>query len=94
MLELGGDASARHAALASDIDAAGVDLVFCAGPLMRALWEALPKDRRGAWAPSAADLAPVLNAVVAAGDVVMIKGSKASKASLLVQELVTLSEAA
>jgi UDP-N-acetylmuramoyl-tripeptide--D-alanyl-D-alanine ligase len=94
MLELGGDAPARHAALAGDIDAAGVDLVFCAGPLMRSLWEALPKDRRGAWAPSAADLAPVLNAAVAAGDVIMIKGSKASKASLLVQELVMLGEAA
>ena len=26
----------------------GVDLVFCCGPLMRALWEALPPERQGA----------------------------------------------
>jgi len=94
MLELGPEAPARHAALAGEIEAAGVDLVFCAGPLMRSLWDALPKARRGAWAPGAADLAPALNAAVAAGDVVMIKGSKASKASLLVEALVTMSEAA
>jgi UDP-N-acetylmuramoyl-tripeptide--D-alanyl-D-alanine ligase len=94
MLELGADAPARHAALAGEVEAAGVDLVFCAGPLMRSLWDALPKSVRGAWAPAAADLAPALNAAVAAGDVVMIKGSNASKASLLVEALVTMSEAA
>lgn len=94
MLELGDDAPARHAALAGAIKAAGVDRVFLAGPLMRSLWDGLPCVLRGAWTPAAADLAPILAEAVSAGDVVMIKGSKASKASLLVSALVSQSEAA
>lgn len=93
MLELGADAPARHAALAAQIEAAGVDRVFLAGPLMRSLWDGLPCARRGAWAPTAADLAPILIEAIGAGDVVMIKGSKASKASLLVKALASHGEA-
>jgi UDP-N-acetylmuramoyl-tripeptide--D-alanyl-D-alanine ligase len=92
MLELGADAPARHAELAGAVEAAGVDLIFCTGPLMRSLWEALPKSRRGAWAPSAAELAPCLTRAVVAGDVVMVKGSKASLASLLVSALLAEGE--
>ena len=33
-----------------------VDLVFCAGPLMHALWEALPSERRGGYAETSAAL--------------------------------------
>ena len=33
-----------------------VDLVFCAGPLMQALWEALPSERRGGYAETSAAL--------------------------------------
>jgi UDP-N-acetylmuramoyl-tripeptide--D-alanyl-D-alanine ligase len=89
MLELGAEAPARHAALAAPIAAAGLDLVFCAGPLMLSLWDALPAARRGAWAGSAAELAPALREAVAAGDVVMVKGSNASRARLLVDALVS-----
>jgi UDP-N-acetylmuramoyl-tripeptide--D-alanyl-D-alanine ligase len=92
MLELGADAPARHAALAEAVEAAGVDLTFCAGPLMRSLWEALPKARRGAWAENAAELAPCLTRAVGAGDVVMVKGSHASQASLLVAALLAEGE--
>ncbi|MGA2952002.1 MAG: UDP-N-acetylmuramoyl-tripeptide--D-alanyl-D-alanine ligase [Caulobacteraceae bacterium] len=94
MLELGADAAARHAALAEPIAAAGLDLVFCAGPLMRSLWDALPSARRGAWAQSAAELAPALGEAVSAGDIVMVKGSNASGARLLVETLVSESAAA
>jgi UDP-N-acetylmuramoyl-tripeptide--D-alanyl-D-alanine ligase len=87
MLELGDAGPALHADLAPAITAAGIDQLFCAGPQMRALFEALPPARRGAWAPAAEDLAPVLAAAVAAGDTVMVKGSKASQASLLVTAL-------
>src|ERR1022692_2529469 len=47
MLELGAQGPALHRALAEPIQAAGVDLVFCSGPLMRVLWEALPSGTRG-----------------------------------------------
>ena len=87
MLELGPDAPLRHAELAGPIEAAGVDLVFCAGPLMRCLWEALPPHLRGAYAETAAELAPEVREAVRAGDVVMVKGSNGSKASLVVRAL-------
>jgi UDP-N-acetylmuramoyl-tripeptide--D-alanyl-D-alanine ligase len=89
MLELGPDGPARHAALAGPVDEADIDLVFCAGPLMRQLFDALPPSRRGAWAPDAASLAPSLLAAVAKDDAVMVKGSKASKASMLAQALLS-----
>ena len=87
MLELGSDAAGRHAELAGPIAEAGVDLVFCAGPRMRALFDALPGARRGGWAATAADLAPEVEAAVRDGDVVMVKGSNGSKAGLLAQAL-------
>jgi UDP-N-acetylmuramoyl-tripeptide--D-alanyl-D-alanine ligase len=80
MLELGEGAGAAHAALAGAIESAGVDLVFCAGPLMETLWRTLPPARRGAWARCAGELAPTLAEAVAPGDLVMVKGSKGSKA--------------
>ena len=87
MLELGPEGALRHAELAEPLAAAHVDLVFCAGPLMHALWEQLSPARRGAWAETAAALAPDIRAAVRAGDVVMVKGSNGSKASLVVRTL-------
>jgi UDP-N-acetylmuramoyl-tripeptide--D-alanyl-D-alanine ligase len=87
MLELGEAAAARHADLAEPIDSARIDLVFCAGPLMKCLWEALPPHRRGAWAPDAEALTPALVAAVGPGDAVMVKGSNASRAARLVAAL-------
>ena len=80
MLELGAEAPSFHAALAEPLEAAGVDLVFCAGPLMKSLWDALPPTRRGGYAETAAELAPLVARAVEPGDVVMVKGSNGSKA--------------
>ena len=52
MLELGPQAVDLHRGLADPILANAVDLVFCAGEKMRALWEALPSERRGGYAES------------------------------------------
>jgi len=92
MLELGSDAEAMHAALAGPIAEAKVDLVFCAGPLMCALWEALPVERRAGYARSAAELVPDVVREVRAGDVVMVKGSNGSKAGTLAAALGALGE--
>jgi UDP-N-acetylmuramoyl-tripeptide--D-alanyl-D-alanine ligase len=94
MLELGEDAPRLHAALAAPIDAAQVDLVFCAGPLMAALWDALPTHRRGGYAQTAEALIPLLMKAVRAHDLVMIKGSNGSKASRLVAALRSVAEGA
>ena len=90
MLELGADAAERHADLAAPLQAAKVDLVFCAGPLMHSLWEVLPGALRGGWAASANELAPEVLGAVAAGDVVMVKGSNGSKAGLIAQALASM----
>jgi UDP-N-acetylmuramoyl-tripeptide--D-alanyl-D-alanine ligase len=90
MLELGPEAQAFHAGLAAPLDAASIDLVFCAGPLMKSLWDALPPTRRGGYAETAAALAPQLAQAVEAGDVVMVKGSNGSKAGQIAQALLAL----
>jgi len=90
MLELGPGAADFHAGLAQRLDEAKVDLVFCCGPLMKSLWDALPPTRRGSYAETAADLAPRVAQAVEPGDVVMVKGSNGSKAGLIAQALVSL----
>jgi UDP-N-acetylmuramoyl-tripeptide--D-alanyl-D-alanine ligase len=87
MLELGQDASALHRALAKAVTENAVDLVFCAGPLMRSLWEALPSERRGGYAETSAMLEADVLGVVRAGDAVMVKGSLGSKMGPIVKAL-------
>ena len=90
MLELGPEAARFHAEGAQMAEEAGVDLVFCAGPLMKFLWDALPPTRRGGYAETAAALAPRVVQAVLPGDVVMVKGSNGSKASAVAEALAAL----
>lgn len=78
MRELGETAPALHAALAEDLIAMGADSVFTACPLMQHLFDALPKDMRGAHAQRADALLPELCAVIQPDDVVLVKGSHGS----------------
>jgi UDP-N-acetylmuramoyl-tripeptide--D-alanyl-D-alanine ligase len=87
MLELGSSADAMHRKLADAIEAAGIDLVFCSGSLMRALWEALPSRARGGYAEMAAGLESAVLGAIRAGDAVMVKGSLGSKMGPLVKAL-------
>ena len=87
MLELGDEGPNYHAALVEPLSAADIDLVFCAGPLMKSLWDALPSTRRGGYALSAVDLAPQIAQVVEPGDLVMVKGSNGSKAGVVATAL-------
>ncbi|WGM31753.1 UDP-N-acetylmuramoyl-tripeptide--D-alanyl-D-alanine ligase [Brevundimonas sp. NIBR11] len=90
MLELGDQSAAMHAGLAEPIDAAGLDIVHAAGAEMRHLYDALPPSRRGVWAPTAAELAAQAADLVGANDIVMVKGSNGSKASLVAAALAAL----
>ncbi|HET9904032.1 MAG TPA: UDP-N-acetylmuramoylalanyl-D-glutamyl-2,6-diaminopimelate--D-alanyl-D-alanine ligase [Xanthobacteraceae bacterium] len=87
MLELGGDGPRLHAELADAITANQIDLVFCSGRLMRFLWDAIPRERRGGHAADAASLEPQVLAAVRAGDAVMIKGSLGSRMGPIVKAL-------
>jgi UDP-N-acetylmuramoyl-tripeptide--D-alanyl-D-alanine ligase len=90
MLELGPQASQFHAGLAQPLEEAQVDLVFCAGPLMKSLWDALPPTRRGGYAETAEALAPQVVRAAEPGDVVMVKGSNGSKAGAVTAALSAL----
>lgn len=87
MLELGEAEAEMHAALADDPAMADIALVHCAGPRMRHLHEALPETRRGRWAETAAELAADAAALVVPGDLVLVKGSKSSCISAVVEAL-------
>ena len=87
MLELGDGARDAHLALASLPAMAAVDVVHCAGPLMRALFDELPQNQRGEWAEDAAQLAAGAHRLVGAGDAVLVKGSKGSRISLVVDAI-------
>jgi UDP-N-acetylmuramoyl-tripeptide--D-alanyl-D-alanine ligase len=87
MLEMGEKSSQLHGELAPLVDAAGVDVVFACGPHMRALYDALPDSRRGAYAESSQGLESALLDTVRTGDVVMVKGSLGSAMGPLVKAL-------
>ncbi len=87
MLELGSAGAELHRALAAPLHDANVDLVFCSGPLMHALWGALPSGRRGGYAETAAALEAGVLEAIHEGDVVMVKGSLGYKMGPIVKAL-------
>jgi UDP-N-acetylmuramoyl-tripeptide--D-alanyl-D-alanine ligase len=87
MLELGPTGAALHRGLIDAVNANHIDLVYCCGPLMRNLWDALSTGRRGGYAGSAADLEAQAVAAIRAGDAIMIKGSLGSKMKTIVNAL-------
>lgn len=93
MLELGPDELALHAEIAGLPGMAQVDLVHCVGPRMRALYEALPVRQRGEWVATAPELAARAAQLVDAGDVLLVKGSKGIRVSLVVAALRALRKA-
>ena len=87
MLELGPTGPALHRGLAEAVKANHVDLVYCCGPLMRNLWDALSTGKRGGYADSSTSLEAQAVAVVRPGDAIMVKGSLGSKMKLIVNAL-------
>ncbi|MFN6977129.1 MAG: glutamate ligase domain-containing protein, partial [Gemmobacter sp.] len=90
MLELGPDEAALHRAVASHPAVPAISRIHCVGLRMRALWDALPQARRGIWAETAEGLAARARDLAGPGDVVLVKGSKGSKVSLVVDAMLKL----
>ena len=87
MLELGDSADTLHRELADPVLANSVDLVFCSGPAMQSLWQALPSERRGGYAEESKALEPQVLEALQGGDVIMVKGSLGSKMGPIVKSL-------
>ena len=87
MLELGAHGPAFHTRLAEQIAGAKIDLVFCSGPLMRHLADALPPQTLAHHAMRSEDLLAPLMGALRPGDVVMVKGSLGSKMGPIVKGL-------
>jgi UDP-N-acetylmuramoyl-tripeptide--D-alanyl-D-alanine ligase len=87
MLELGPTGPDLHRGLNEAIKANQIDLIYCCGPLMRNLWDALSTGKRGGYAVSAADLEAQAVAAIRAGDAIMVKGSLGSKMKTIVTAL-------
>jgi len=87
MLELGPTAAELHRGLIEAVTANRIDLVYCCGPLMRNLWDALSTGKRGGYAENSAALETQAVAAVRAGDAIMVKGSLGSKMKVIVSAL-------
>lgn len=87
MLELGPTELALHADIAKHPALESIDLVHCVGPRMQALHAALPLEKQGEWHEEANTLASRIHHVIDAGDVVLVKGSKSTHVSRVVDAI-------
>ncbi|MEL6679475.1 MAG: UDP-N-acetylmuramoyl-tripeptide--D-alanyl-D-alanine ligase [Pseudomonadota bacterium] len=93
MLELGPEEAEIHAALAALPVVQGVDRIHTAGPLMAHLHAALHPGQRGEHFAKAEALAKRAGRLLDAGDVALVKGSKGSRAALIVDAILKLGQA-
>jgi UDP-N-acetylmuramoyl-tripeptide--D-alanyl-D-alanine ligase len=87
MLELGPTGPALHRGLIEAVKANHVDLIYCCGPLMRNLWDALSTGKRGGYAVDSASLEAQAVGAIRAGDAIMVKGSLGSKMKVIINAL-------
>lgn len=87
MLELGKTAAQAHKELAMPLQAAGVQLVYTCGTLMKNLYDSIPKEQQGAHRRTSAELAQIVPDVLVPGDVVMVKGSNGSKMGSVIEAM-------
>jgi UDP-N-acetylmuramoyl-tripeptide--D-alanyl-D-alanine ligase len=92
MLELGPEEAALHAAIADHPGFAGIAQIHCVGARMRALHDVLPRRQKGEWVATAQELAAKAKGLIDAGDIVLVKGSKGSRVSLVVDALKMLAQ--
>lgn len=87
MLELGADGNKLHAGISTHLAQAKVEKLYASGALMQALWNAVPGNVQGAFTDDPQTLAKKLIDDLHDGDIIMVKGSNASKVSLVAQAL-------
>jgi UDP-N-acetylmuramoyl-tripeptide--D-alanyl-D-alanine ligase len=91
MRELGDQSAALHAGLAGTLVENGIDLVHAAGQMGEA-HRLLPASMRGALGENGDSIVDQVIGAVRAGDVVMVKGSNASRMNVVVAALLATAE--
>ncbi len=87
MLELGPNEQQLHLDIAALPAMDRIDMVHCVGPLMQGLHQLLPEFRRGKYFSTAPEMAARTPGLLRAGDIILVKGSKGSKVSLVVDAI-------
>lgn len=87
MLELGEQAKEFHLSILPSILESNVDTVYCCGEFMKYIYEELPINLQGGYAEDSEKLIPILEKDIKNGDNILLKSSKGSKVSLLVDYL-------
>ena len=87
MLELGPSEREMHRAIADDKHLKTLNIVHCVGPRMKHLYDVLPDAQKGEWAAEAAEMVHQIRRLIDAGDVILVKGSKGSKVSSVVDAI-------
>ena len=87
MLELGLSEAKEHVNLSKFERLDKIDKIFCVGPRMKKLFDALPYCKRGVWTETAATMKNVLVNKLKNGDIVMIKGSFSMGMNTIVNKL-------
>ncbi|UYV36016.1 UDP-N-acetylmuramoyl-tripeptide--D-alanyl-D-alanine ligase [Rhodobacteraceae bacterium D3-12] len=87
MLELGASEMADHAALAALEWIKDIHKLHLVGPRMQHLYEVLDPQKRGEWVETAPEMVALVRRLVHPGDIVLVKGSKGSKVSLVVDAI-------
>ena len=87
MKELGPQAVTLHADMAELNATRALDVVHCVGPLMKAMYDALPEAQKGRWTETSAEMVQGIRRDLDAGDVVLTKGSLSMKLALVVDAI-------
>jgi UDP-N-acetylmuramoyl-tripeptide--D-alanyl-D-alanine ligase len=87
MKELGPKAEALHVEMAIHNAAAELNTIHCIGPLMKAMYDALPDAQKGRWTETSAEMVQGIRRDLDAGDVVLAKGSLSMKLGLVVDAI-------
>lgn len=90
MAELGDRKAELHANLAKPFVQAGVDALYCCGPDMQNLYNAIPEGNRGEWVENSQILAGKVADIIQPGDVVLVKGSLGSAMRHVVDAVLAL----
>ncbi len=94
MLELGSFALDHHAQLIRSCLEMNVDrLYLCGGSVMEQAYASIPEDKRGCYSKSAQELVPVVLNEVRHGDIVLVKGSKGSRVSIVAESMLKYNRA-